>query len=102
MRTTINLPDDLLAAAKKRAAEMRIPLGDLIERALMRELSQTRNPPRTQTPRKLRLLIVDGGLPPGVDISSRKEMYEWFQREQERERRDQQDHTKKQEDQRER
>ncbi len=40
MRTTIRLDDDLLAAAKQRAAVDRTTLGSLIEGALRRTLAQ--------------------------------------------------------------
>jgi hypothetical protein len=39
MKTTVDLPDDLLIRAKKRAAETCTPLRVLIERGLRRELS---------------------------------------------------------------
>jgi len=38
MKTTVDLPDDLLIAAKKLAAERRTTLRSLIERGLRREL----------------------------------------------------------------
>jgi len=46
MKTTIELPDDLLAEAKVRAAEQRRPLRALIEAALRAELrsDRTREP----------------------------------------------------------
>jgi Arc/MetJ family transcription regulator len=40
MRTTIRLDDDLLAAAKQRAAAERTTLGSLVEGALRRALDQ--------------------------------------------------------------
>ncbi|MBI1895067.1 MAG: hypothetical protein HYS04_00825 [Acidobacteria bacterium] len=42
MRTTIDLPDELLIAAKKRAAETRVTLREIFERGLRRELQQPR------------------------------------------------------------
>jgi len=39
MGTTIDLPDELLTAAKKRAAELRCSLQELLERGLRHELS---------------------------------------------------------------
>lgn len=38
MKTTIELPDELLISAKQRAAQQRTTLKNLIERALRREL----------------------------------------------------------------
>jgi hypothetical protein len=40
MKTTIEIPDELFAAAKKRAAELRQPLRALIERSLRAELGR--------------------------------------------------------------
>jgi hypothetical protein len=77
VKTTIELPDDLLIAAKKRAAETRTTLRALMERSLRRELQGEKN----QEPhkrRKIRWVTSKGGLPPGLDISSREKMYEWF------------------------
>jgi len=83
MKTTIELPDDLVIAAKKKAAETRTSLRAILERALRRELAQPENGRRAVRRRKLRLLVVDGGLPPGLDVSNREKMYEWFDRQRE-------------------
>lgn len=43
MKTTVELPDDLLIEAKKRAAELRVPLRSIIEESLrsgLRKLGQ--------------------------------------------------------------
>jgi hypothetical protein len=77
MKTTIELPDDLLIAAKKRAAETRTTLRELVERGLRRELQGDGNQ-RPRKRRKIRWVTSKGGLPPGLDISSREKMYEWF------------------------
>ena len=75
MKTTIELPDDLLIAAKKRAAELRLPLRRMLEEGLRARLATTaRRPPR----RRIRWVTVDGGLPPGVDLSSREALHEWL------------------------
>jgi hypothetical protein len=77
VKTTIELPDDLLIAAKKRAAETRTTLRELMERSLRRELQgeKKQEPHKRQ---KIRWVTSRGGLPPGLDISSREKMYEWF------------------------
>jgi hypothetical protein len=41
MKTTVELPDELLVRAKKRAVETRTPLRVLIERGLRRELASS-------------------------------------------------------------
>ncbi len=77
MKTTVDLADELLIAAKKRAAETRIPLRELIERGLRRELAQG-NHVRRAPPRDIRWVTAVGGLPPGLDIADREKMHEWL------------------------
>lgn len=77
MKTTVDIPDDLFIAAKKRAAELRQPLRALIERGLRAELAQAAAR-RRQKPRTIRWVTVAGGLPPGVDVSDRAAMHEWL------------------------
>ncbi len=75
MKTTIELPDELLIAAKKKAAELRKPLRVLIEEGLRQLVYGTpTTPPRK---RKSRWVTVKGGLPPGLDIADREQMHEW-------------------------
>src|SRR5208283_180772 len=64
MQTTVELPDDLLISAKKRAAETHTPLRVLIERGLRRELSSTTTGGARRTPRKIKWVVAPGGLPP--------------------------------------
>jgi hypothetical protein len=77
MKTTVDLPDDLFVAAKKRAAELRQPLRALIERGLRAEISRASGRHRPQS-RKLRWVTVEGGLPAGVDVADRAAMHEWL------------------------
>jgi hypothetical protein len=51
MRTHVNLPDELMRAAKKRAAEENTTLREIFERALRQYLAG----PQPQKPFKLRL-----------------------------------------------
>lgn len=78
MKTTVDLPDDLLIRAKKRAAETRTPLRVLIERGLRRELSSTATGGARRTPRKIRWVVAPGGLPPGLDVSDRSSLHDWM------------------------
>ena len=81
MKTTIELPDDLLIAAKKKAAETRVTLREIFERGLRRELQDAGNRRRGKPhPKRIRWVISKGGLPPGLDISNREKMYEWLER----------------------
>ena len=76
MKTTIDLPDDLLIQAKKRAAELRQPLRALIAEGLRLRLEE---PKRRRKRRKLRFVTVAGGLPPGLDLKDRAKMQEWLE-----------------------
>ena len=85
MKTTIDLPDLLLIAAKKRAAETRSTLRELVTRGLRRELHEPRRPKRRVDIRSLmRRVTAPGGLPPGVDLSNRAKMWDWIQNERDR------------------
>jgi hypothetical protein len=79
MKTTVDLPDELMIAAKKRAAELRCSLRTLVERGLRHELSVAR-PRRGRRKRAIRWVTVRGGLPPGLDLSDRGAMHDWLAR----------------------
>jgi len=66
MRMTINLPDDLLAELKKRAAESGRTLTALIEDVLREALARRRRRPQA---RQVQLTTYGArGLQPGVDL----------------------------------
>lgn len=69
MRTTIQLPDELLAQAKRAAAASGRTFTKLVEDAL-RETLAGRSPSRAQK-KPFKVKPVDGnGLRPGVDLDS--------------------------------
>jgi len=78
MKTTIDVPDELLIQAKKRAAELRQPLRALIADGLRLRLQESKRPRKRK---KLRLVKVAGGLPPGLDLKDRAKMHEWLKNE---------------------
>lgn len=78
MKTTVDLPDDLFIAAKKRAAELRQPLRMLIERGLRAEIGRSADAGRRAKPAKIRWVTVAGGLPPGLDVADRAAMHDWL------------------------
>ncbi len=80
MKTTIDLPDDLFIAAKTRAAELRKPLRELIESGLRDQLARRPRATRPRARRRVRWVTVDGGLPPGLDLSDRAAMHDWIRR----------------------
>ena len=73
MRTTLNLNDRLLRAAKVRAGETGQTLSRLIESALRDHLASA-----TSERHEIRMrLLVKGGQPvPGVDVNDRDALYE--------------------------
>jgi len=74
MRTTINLPDDLLARLKKLAAESGTTVTALIEDALREALARRR---RTRPAAAVRLTTYRGtGLQPGVDLDDSAALYD--------------------------
>lgn len=77
MKTTVDLPDDLLIRAKKRAAEEQRPLRSVLVDSL-RSLLDAGGHPRGRRGR-IRWVTSKGGLP-RVDVSSREEMLEWLRR----------------------
>ncbi len=82
MKTTIELPDDLLIQAKKKAAESRTTLRALFERGLRRELAGSEPAGKPRRRSAIRWVTAKGGLPPGTDLSDRAAMRERFGRKQ--------------------
>jgi hypothetical protein len=86
MKITVELPDDLLLEAKRKALETRTTLRDILERALRRELGPAGGPP-ARRPRRIRWVTSAGGLPSGLDVSDRSKMWGWMQKERAHDRR---------------
>jgi hypothetical protein len=76
-KTTIELPDELVIAAKRQAAERRTTLRTLVERGLRRELRRDR---RALKRAPIRWMTVDGGLPDGLDPANRAAMMDRLRR----------------------
>jgi hypothetical protein len=73
MRTTVSISDELLAAAKRRAHERGQTLGDVVDAALRRELSDPDQPvERPAVP------VFRGGTGPrpGIDLTSNRALHE--------------------------
>jgi len=84
VKTTFDIPEELLVEAKKRAAELRRPLRALVTDGLRAQLASGggRKPPqakRKARPR-IRWVTVKGALAPGLDVAHRQQMHEWLQR----------------------
>jgi len=84
MKTTFDIPEDLLVEAKKRAAELRRPLRALVTDGLRAQLASGggRKPPaaKRRARRRIRWVTVKGPLAPGLDVASREKMYDWLRR----------------------
>ena len=78
MKTTIELPDELLIRAKKRAAELRRPLRALVEAGLRRQLEEGQARKRRRG--TIRWVTAPGGLPKDLDVADRDRMYDWLRR----------------------
>lgn len=79
MKTTIDIPDDLMIRAKKRAVELRKPLRELVIEGLREQLRPT---PTSATSKKktIRWVATNGGVPPNLNVANREELAVWFQR----------------------
>jgi hypothetical protein len=84
MKTTFDIPEELLVEAKKRAAELRRPLRSLVTEGLRAQLASGggRNPAvaKRQARPRIRWVTVKGALAPGLDVANREHMHEWLQR----------------------
>ena len=73
MKTTVEIDDTLLLAAKRAALDRGTTLRALMEAGLRNELAAPR-----RRRRPLKIITAPGGLPPGMDITSRRKMWEWI------------------------
>jgi hypothetical protein len=82
MKTTFDIPEELLVRAKKRAAELRRPLRILVTEGLREQLATPRQAARKRTSprRRIRWVTEPGGLPPGLDLTNRERMHDWLRR----------------------
>jgi hypothetical protein len=81
MKTTFDLPDDLFVAAKKRAAEERVSLRDLVARGLRTQLAG-RSSRAKRSKSVIKWVTVEGGLPDGIDVADRDAMHDQLRRRQ--------------------
>jgi hypothetical protein len=73
MRTTVNIDDELLNAARDRARERGSTLGQLLEDALRRSVAAEAT---TKVAPPIPVFRGGTGLRPGVDLSSNRAIYE--------------------------
>ncbi len=72
MKTTLNLDDRLLHAAKELAAKRRVTLTSIVEDALRVALSERPSAERSA----IEWPTVSGKAPPAIDVSDRDELYD--------------------------
>ena len=82
MKTTLEFPDDLLIRAKKRAAEERRPLRELVEEGLRSVMDRRRGAARAARPaaHKVRWIVHPGGIPADLQMDDRAAMHDWLNR----------------------
>lgn len=81
MKTTIDIPEELLVRAKKRAAELRRPLRSLVTEGLRDQLAARPGKVMKQKPsRPIRWVTVPGGLPDDLDLTDREKMHDWLRK----------------------
>lgn len=73
MRTTVTVDDEILLRARRRAKSRGITLGQIVERALRRELA-TASMPADAPP--VPVFTGGSGPRPGVDLTSNRALYE--------------------------
>lgn len=79
MKTTLDLSDELLIKAKKKAADLRRPLKALVEKGLRMVLNEHSRRLRKQP--KIKWVTTGGTLPKELNLSSRERMHEWLKSE---------------------
>lgn len=76
MKTTLDLDDDLLSDAKRRAAGAGTTLKAFVEEALRARLLD-----RPEFPKRFRLElpVVEGTSPPAVEVADRRALYDFME-----------------------
>lgn len=73
MRTTVNIADEILAAAKRRAQARGVSLGQVVEAALRRDLA---DPEATAVRPTVPVFAGGDGPRPGLDLTSNRALHE--------------------------
>jgi len=80
IKTTIDIPDALMIRAKKKAAELRRPVRELVIEGLQARLDEKPSQQAVKQPVTIRWVTHPGGPPPDVDLSDRTSMQKLFER----------------------
>lgn len=83
MKTTLDIPEELLVEAKQRAAELRRPLRALVEGLGARLASGNQRQAATGRNRgrpRIRWVTVNGAPAPRLDVANRERMHEGLER----------------------
>lgn len=76
MKTALDLDDDLLMDAKRRAAAAGMTLKALVEEALRARLLRRPEPPARF---HLELPVINGTNPPAVEVADRRPLYDFLE-----------------------
>jgi len=80
-KTTIEIADNLILKAKKKALELGRPLRAIVEAALRSYFANIpTNKQEENRGKKIRWKTVNGGLPSELDLSNRENMHSWLKR----------------------
>ena len=78
MKTTIDIPDELMLRAKKHAIDLRRPFRELVIEGLRARLDAGPLPAKSGADLKVRWVCHEGGLPLGMDLTNREAMSQWL------------------------
>ena len=76
MKTTVELPDDLLIEAKKFAVEIHTTLRALVEDGLRRVLSEGQ--PERRKRKRIKWVTSESGVPEALNVADRRQMMEFL------------------------
>ena len=79
MKTTVEIPDALLVAAKRCALETHRSLRELVEQGLRQQVWRTPMQAKAR-PATFRWITTPGGVPPGLNVADRRRMLDWLQK----------------------
>jgi predicted RNA-binding Zn ribbon-like protein len=79
MKTTVEIPDALLVAAKKCALETRRSLRELVEQGLRQQVRGKTTRAKAK-PAAFRWITTPGGVPPGLNVADRRNLLDWLRR----------------------
>lgn len=77
MKTTVEIPDALLVAAKRCALETHRSLRELVEQGLRQQVGRPTARAKVR-PAAFKWITTPGGVPPGLNVADRRSMMDWL------------------------